>query len=134
MMNEKNKWLGVLRAISGKVTTSLKLAGIVLNNRFEKSSRDSISESKTAFDRDGRRKAKRLTLGKDIIFKYAHGKPAFGHIVNISKRGMYIITDVPLNDGEEINANLLWENLGSLTSLEGHIVRRGDNGVAVRFI
>ena len=60
--------------------------------------------------------------------------PLSGHIINISKRGMYIITDAPLNDGEEINANLLWKSLSSLTSLEGHIVRRGDNGVAVRFI
>ncbi len=133
-MNAKNKWVDVLRTISGKAATSMKLAGILLNNRLENRVREPISESKKSLDRNERRKAKRLSMGKDITFKYAHGKPAFGHIINISKRGMYIITDAPLNDGEEINANLLWENLGSITRLEGHIVRRGDNGVAVRFV
>jgi hypothetical protein len=131
MTNTKNKWVDVLRTISGKAATSMKLAGIVLNNRFENRVREPVSENRKAPDRNERRKTKRLCLGKDITFKYAHGKPASGHIINISKRGMYIITDAPLNDGEEINANLLWGNLGSL---EGHIVRRGDNGFAVRFV
>lgn len=133
-MNAKNNWVDVLRTISGRAATSMKLAGIVLNNRFENRVREQISESKKVLNRNERRKSKRLNMEKDITFKYAHGKPAFGHIINISKRGMYIITDAPLNDGEDINANLLWENLGSLTSLGGHIVRRGDNGVAVQFI
>ena len=133
-MNAKNKWVDVLRTISGKASTSMKLAGIVLNNRLENRVHEPISESKKSLDRNERRKAKRLSMEKDIMFKYEHGKPAFGHIINISKRGMYIITDAPLNDGEEINANLLWENLGSITSLEGYIVRKGDNGVAVRFV
>jgi hypothetical protein len=134
MMIDKSKWVDVLRRISEKAVTSMKLAGIVLDNRFENRASEPVVEDEKALDNNDRRKAKRLSLEKDIMFKYANGKNAFGHIINISRKGMYIVTDTPLNDGDEINANLLWGSLGSITSIEGHIVRRGDNGVAVRFI
>ncbi len=134
MMNEKNRWVNVLRRISEKAATSMKLAGIVLDNRLENRGSEPAPDDEKALDLKDRRRAKRLCLEKDIMFKYANGKNAFGHIINISRKGMYIITDTPLNDGEEIKANLLWGTLGGITGIEGLIVRRGDNGVAVRFI
>lgn len=133
-MNEKNRWVNVLRRISEKAATSMKLAGIVLDNRLENRGSEPAPDDEKALDLKDRRRAKRLCLEKDIMFKYANGKNAFGHIINISRKGMYIITDTPLNDGEEIKANLLWGTLGGITGIEGLIVRRGDNGVAVRFI
>jgi hypothetical protein len=134
MADAKSRWRDVLLKISGRAINSMKLAGIVLNKRLENRLSKPVSEGAKALDSNDRRKTRRLSMEKDIMFRYANGKPALGHIINISKRGMYIITDATLNDGEEINANLLWKNLGSLTNLEGHIVRRGDNGFAVRFI
>lgn len=133
-MNEKNRWVNVLHRVSEKAATSMKLAGIVLDNRLENRASEPVPEDEKAVDRKDRRRAKRLCLEKDIMFKYANGKNAFGHIINISRGGMYIITDTPLNDGEEINANLLWGTLGGIAGIEGRIVRRGDNGVAVRFV
>ncbi len=133
-MNDKNRWVNVLRRISEKTVSSMKLAGIVLNNRLENRVHGSVSENMKSPDCNERRNTKRLSMEKDIMFKYANGKNAFGHIINISRGGMYIITDTPLNDGEEINANLLWGSLGGITGIEGRIVRRGDNGVAVRFV
>jgi hypothetical protein len=134
MVNAKSRWVDILYTISGRAANSMKLAGIVLNKRFENRAGEPSSKNAKTDDNNERRSDKRLSLEKDIMFKYARGKPASGHIINISRRGMYIITDAPLNDGEEINANLIWGSLGGITSIEGRIVRRGDNGVAVRFV
>jgi hypothetical protein len=120
--------------ISKNTVNSLKLAGILLENRLENRGKDPVSENEKAPAQNDRRKAKRLNLEKDIMFRHANGKNAFGHIINISRRGMYIITDTPLDNGEEIHANLFRVNLKGITGIDGRIVRKGDNGVAVRFV
>jgi hypothetical protein len=133
MANFDDKVKGILRSLGGTVLTSLNLLRIVFNKRIENMARRLIFGRKIAAEYDERRNVKRLNLEKDILFRHAQGKPAFGHILNISSSGMYLLTDVPLYDREEIHVNLLGKALGSLAGIDGHIVRRGDNGVAVKF-
>jgi hypothetical protein len=129
----KKYWAGVLRTLGWKTFNYIQLLGIVFIKRLGNIIPAMGAGTDKAIDYDERRKAKRINLEKDILFKHAHGKPAFGRIINISRGGMYILTDVPLNDGEIIHTNLLGKSLGNLSRIDGHIVRRGDSGVAVQF-
>jgi hypothetical protein len=133
MINKENKWVDLLRSLVRNVLNTYQLLSILLVRRLGKRIPGMVTDTIAAIEYNERRKAKRISLEKDILFQHAHGKPAFGRIINISRGGIYILTDVPLNDGEIIHSNLLGNSLGNLSRIDSHVVRRGDNGVAVQF-
>ena len=56
-----------------------------------------------------------------------------GHVANLSHEGMFIEAETPLDEGTEIEAQISVIQFGNTFWVEGKVLRKTANGMAVRF-
>lgn len=76
---------------------------------------------------------KRARIDMKVSFKEEGPSYKMGHVENISKGGMFVNTDAPLDKDIYILASIDAEELGKIIWAQGRIVRKTDNGMAVVF-
>lgn len=109
--------------------------GIVLSSIFKKIIPSPIKKSLERFHQhvDDRRYDKRLKVNKTISC-FSDGKMLKDiHLINISKGGMYVELDSPLDVGPEVSFNLSGKNLGPIMRVKGRVMRRAERGMAIQF-
>jgi|APIni6443716594_1056825.scaffolds.fasta_scaffold270779_2 hypothetical protein len=110
-------------------------AGIVLSRMFKEVMPSPIRRSLEHFHQhiDDRRYDRRLKLKKTIT-GFSDGKMLKDiHLINISKGGMYVEVESPLEVGPEVSFNLSGKNLGPIMRVRGRVMRRAERGMAIQF-
>lgn len=80
-------------------------------------------------------KRKDLAIGVEASIPYSGNAQYYdmGRSVNISRGGIYIDTDITLNEGTYLNAHLNLADSGRPLWVQGRIVRSAKKGVAMEF-
>ena len=83
---------------------------------------------------DDRRESRRLHVDRTVTCLGDGQETRNAHLINISKNGMYVETDLPANVGQELSFNLSGRDLGPIMRVRGRVTRKVEHGIAVRFL
>lgn len=82
---------------------------------------------------DDRRRGRRLHVDRAVTCSPEGTEQKRARLINISKGGMYVETDVACDVGQEMSFNLSGKNLGPIMRVRGRVARRSDRGMAIQF-
>ncbi|MEN6447508.1 MAG: PilZ domain-containing protein [Syntrophaceae bacterium] len=82
---------------------------------------------------DDRRRGRRLHVDRAVTCSPEGREQKRARLINISKGGMYVETDTPVDVGQEMSFNLSGRNLGPIMRVRGRVARRSDKGMAIQF-
>jgi hypothetical protein len=126
----EEKWqntLGMVRVNSKKILNSLACNGIILLQPLK----NKVVASGTGSDR---RHSRRLRPDKDI-FLWKDGRPdRKAHLLDISINGMYVETDAPLEEGQELQLSMHALLPLRYPAITGRVVRKAPKGMALQFV
>jgi len=99
--------------------------------------RPPIRGSKGLVNQEDRRVHKRtdVAMGVEVNIPYSGNAQYYelGRAVNISRGGIYVDTNLSLNEGTYVNVNLNTNESERPMWAQGHVVRSSDKGVAMEF-
>jgi hypothetical protein len=126
----EEKWrntLGMVRLNSKKILNSLACNGIILLQPLKNKMMASGAET-------DRRHGRRLRSDKDI-FIWKDGRPdRKAHLLDISINGMYVETEAPLEEGQELQLSLYKQLPLRYPAITGRVVRKAPKGMALQFV
>lgn len=130
-MEEKwRKTLELVRSNSKKAFNTLACNSILLAQPYK---HKSITAGMLPAD-PGRRQGRRLRFEEDVCILKDGMPDSTAHMVDISATGMYVETDMPLDEGQEIRLSLQ-RHLPLLNPvITGRVVRKASHGMALRFV
>jgi hypothetical protein len=110
-------------------------AGIVLSRTIRGLMPNSMKEKRRLpYFLDDRRRDRRIRVDRTVTCRRDGQEMQRGHLINISRGGMYVETDTPWEVGEELSFNLSGRNLGPFLRTRGRVTRRAERGMAVQFV
>ncbi|HQP29884.1 MAG TPA: PilZ domain-containing protein [Deltaproteobacteria bacterium] len=81
---------------------------------------------------DDRRLMRRLRMDRTVSFWTEGMEPRQARLINLSRSGMYIETDAPLDPGRETKIMLPVLMAKNFPSVTGRVVRRAAHGMAIQ--
>ncbi|MFY9396955.1 MAG: PilZ domain-containing protein [Desulfomonilia bacterium] len=83
---------------------------------------------------EDRRAHKRIVVNMKVAYRDSGSAYRMGRVANISRGGMFILTDSPVwNIDDYLFASIDVQEFGKVIWVQGHIVRKCLEGIAVKF-
>lgn len=110
-------------------------AGIVLSRMVQNMLPASLKREKRRIPYffDDRRRDRRLHVDRTVACMQDGKGTRNARLINISRNGMYVETDAPVDVGQELSFNLSGRNLGPFMRVRGRVTRKAEHGMAIRF-
>lgn len=132
MQETWSKRIASLRSAYGYAVDNLALGGIV----FQQAVKGIVplnALSRRHWTSEDRRHRRRRVMDRDVTYWGEGLAPRVGHMINVSRGGMYLETDTPLEEGREMTINFYGTATDRLPSIQARVVRRAASGMAVAF-
>lgn len=111
---------------------SLAIQGVALQQAVKGLVPGLAPTAATANHVDDRRLMRRLHMDRPVSFWSEGMEPRQAQLINLSRSGMYIETDAPLEPGREATVRLPVLMAGNFQGVTGRVVRTAPHGMAIQ--
>lgn len=121
-----------VRSIFWNTVESAAIQGVALQQAVKGFVPGIAKPAATAHHTDDRRLSRRLHMDRTVSFWSEGMDPRQAQLINLSRSGMYIETDTPLDLGRETKITLPGLMARISTSVTGRVVRKAAHGMAIQ--
>ena len=132
MQEQWRNRLKKVRSVFWNTVDSLVIQGVALQQTVKGLAPGFARAAATAHHVDDRRLSRRLHMDRTVSFWSEEMDPRQAKLINLSRGGMYIETDTPLDLGRETKITLPGLMAWNFPSVTGRVVRKAAHGMAIQ--